>query len=208
MRTSALLRLDGSGGVEAAFTIEEGESVDVMLEWNGEVRPLLTGETQELFDRTADFWERWLSHSRYQGRWREMVHRSALTLKLLVYHPTGALIAAPTTSLPEAIGGARNWDYRYSWLRDAAFTIYSLMTLGFLDEAAAFMEWIQQRCELADPERDLMIMYTVDGRTGITETTLDHLEGYRGSRPVRLGNSAVGQRQLDVYGELMDLTWR
>jgi GH15 family glucan-1,4-alpha-glucosidase len=168
------------------------------------VRPLAPGETEELFTRTSDFWQGWVSQSRYRGRWREMVQRSALVLKLLVYHPTGALVAAPTTSLPEQLGGGRNWDYRYSWLRDAAFTVYALMTLGFLEEAASFMEWVQSRCETATKERDVMIMYTVDGSEDLQETILDHLDGYQGSRPVRIGNSAVGQRQIDVYGELMD----
>ena len=121
-------------------------------------------ETADLFTLTSDFWQGWVSQSRYRGRWRETVQRSALALKLLVYHPTGALVAAPTTSLPEELGGGRNWDYRYSWLRDAAFTVYALMTLGFLEEAASFMEWVQRRCESATKERDVMIMYTVDGR--------------------------------------------
>jgi GH15 family glucan-1,4-alpha-glucosidase len=203
LRTSVALKVEESG-VAATFTLEEGQGVDFELEWNGEVRPLAEGETEELFTRTSDFWQGWVSQSRYRGRWREMVQRSALVLKLLVYHPTGALVAAPTTSLPEQLGGGRNWDYRYSWLRDAAFTVYALMTLGFLEEAASFMEWVQHRCETATRERDVMIMYTVDGGEDIPETVLDHLDGYQGSRPVRIGNNAVGQRQLDVYGELMD----
>lgn len=194
----------GGPGVVAEFALEDGEQVDVVLEWRGEVRPLTDGEVDELFDTTSDYWQRWSATSRYRGRWREVVQRSALTLKLLVYHPTGALVAAPTTSLPEALGGSRNWDYRYAWLRDAAFTTYGLMRLGYLDEAAAFMDWVQRRCEAADAERDVMIMYAVDGSEHIPEQVLDHLEGYRGSRPVRIGNNAVGQRQLDVYGELMD----
>jgi GH15 family glucan-1,4-alpha-glucosidase len=203
LRTNVALKIEESG-VAATFTLEEGDSVDLELEWNGEVRPLAEGETAELFARTSDFWQDWVSQSRYRGRWREMVQRSALVLKLLVYHPTGAMVAAPTTSLPEQLGGSRNWDYRYSWLRDAAFTTYALMRLGFLEEAASFMEWVQHRCEVATKERDVMIMYSVDGSEDLPETILDHLEGYQGSRPVRVGNSAVGQRQIDVYGELMD----
>ncbi len=203
LRCDVALKIEESG-VAATFTLEEGQGVDIELEWNGEVRPLAAGETEELFTRTSDFWQGWVSQSRYRGRWREMVQRSALVLKLLVYHPTGALVAAPTTSLPEQLGGGRNWDYRYSWLRDAAFTVYALMTLGFLEEAASFMEWVQRRCESATAERDVMIMYSIDGSEDIQETILDHLDGYQGSRPVRIGNSAVGQRQLDVYGELMD----
>ena len=203
LRTDVALKIEESG-VAATFTLEEGESVDIELEWNGEVRPLAEGETAELFARTSDFWQNWVSQSRYRGRWREMVQRSALVLKLLVYHPTGAMVAAPTTSLPEQLGGGRNWDYRYSWLRDAAFTIYALMRLGFLEEAASFMDWVQRRCEAATKERDVMIMYSVDGSEEIPETILSHLDGYQGSRPVRIGNSAVGQRQIDVYGELMD----
>ncbi|HYN93924.1 MAG TPA: glycoside hydrolase family 15 protein [Pilimelia sp.] len=203
LRTTVPLKIE-EDGVGATFTVDEGETVDLQLEWNGEVRPLVRGETDQLFVRTSDFWQRWLSQSRYKGRWREQVHRSALALKLLVYHPTGALVAAPTTSLPEELGGVRNWDYRYSWLRDAAFTIFALMTLGFLEEAAAFMDWVQKRCESASLDRDVMIMYSVDGSEDLPETVLDHLEGYRGSRPVRIGNNAVGQRQIDVYGELMD----
>ena len=209
LRTDIPLKIEegpvaGRCGVAATFTVEEGQTVNFHLEWNGEVRPKSFGETNELFTRTQDFWQRWLAQSRYRGRWREQVHRSALALKLLVYHPTGALIAAPTTSLPEEPGGTRNWDYRYAWLRDAAFTTYALMRLGFLEEAGSFMDWIQKRCEAATKERDVMIMYTVDGSADIEEQVLDHLEGYQGARPVRIGNRAVGQLQIDVYGELMD----
>jgi GH15 family glucan-1,4-alpha-glucosidase len=203
LRTPVPLKKE-ENGVAASFTLEEGETVSFELEWNGEVRPQREEETEELFTRTQEFWQDWISQSRYRGRWREMVHRSALALKLLVYHPTGALVAAPTTSLPEEPGGTRNWDYRYAWLRDAAFTVYALMRLGFLEEASSFMDWIQQRCETATKERDLMIIYTVDGSEELTEQTLDHLAGYQGAKPVRIGNGAVGQRQLDVYGELMD----
>jgi GH15 family glucan-1,4-alpha-glucosidase len=203
LRTAIALKPEADG-VGATFTLDEGETVDFELEWQGEIRPLVPGETDRLFEKTSDFWQDWVGQSRYTGRWREMVHRSALALKLLVYHPTGALVAAPTTSLPEELGGVRNWDYRYSWLRDAAFTIYSLMQLGFLEESAAFMDWLQKRCEQASLERDVMIMYSVAGDEHIPEIVLEHLEGYRGSNPVRIGNNAVGQRQIDVYGELMD----
>ncbi|HKG49771.1 MAG TPA: glycoside hydrolase family 15 protein [Actinomycetales bacterium] len=203
LRTDVPLTVDDAG-VVARFSLDEGESVDFALEWNGELRPTPPGEVDELLERTHEFWQRWLGQSRYRGRWREQVNRSALALKLLVYHPTGALVAAPTTSLPEQLRGGRNWDYRFSWLRDAAFTVYALMNLGFLEEAAAFMDWLQKRCETASDQRDLMIMYAVDGSEDTPEVVLDHLDGYRGSRPVRIGNNAVGQRQIDVYGELMD----
>jgi GH15 family glucan-1,4-alpha-glucosidase len=203
LRTTVGLKVEESG-VAATFTLEEGETADFHLEWNGDVHPIADGETRKLFSKTQDFWRNWVGQCRYTGRWREVVQRSALALKLLVYHPTGALIAAPTTSLPEEPGGSRNWDYRYVWLRDASFTVYSLMRLGFLEEAASFMDWLQQRCETASAERDVSIMYTVDGRDHIREETLDHLEGYNGARPVRVGNGAAGQLQIDVYGEIMD----
>lgn len=203
LRSDMPLTVEGTG-VTARFTLEDGETANIELEWNGEVRPLQRGEIDTLYERTCDFWQGWLGQSRYRGRWREHVQRSALALKLLVFHPSGALVAAPTTSLPEAVGGGRNWDYRYAWLRDAAFTVFALMNLGFMEEAAAFMEWLQKRCETASVERDVSIMYAVDGSEHISETILEHLEGYRGSRPVRIGNNAVGQRQIDVYGELMD----
>ena len=158
------------------------------------------------FDATVAFWRGWLRRSRYSGRWREMVHRSALTLKLLTYAPTGAIVAAPTTSLPETLGGSRNWDYRYTWMRDAAFTLYALLRLGFTDEAGAFLEWLEGRIRQAGDRESgpLQIMYGIDGREDLTEEQLLHLEGYMGSAPVRIGNGAATQLQLDVYGELMD----
>ena len=156
------------------------------------------------FKETMNFWRGWVRKSSYKGRWREMVNRSALTLKLLTYAPTGAVVAAPTFGLPEEIGGGRNWDYRFTWIRDASFTVYGLMRLGYTEEAAAFMSWIEDRCHDCSPDGALQIMYGLDGRRELIEETLPHWEGYAGSSPVRIGNGAAGQLQLDIYGELMD----
>jgi GH15 family glucan-1,4-alpha-glucosidase len=166
----------------------------------------LPEELQDLADETAAFWRRWLHRSTYVGRWREMVARSAMTLKLMTYAPTGAVVAAPTAGLPEQAGGERNWDYRYTWVRDGSFSMYALLGLGYLDEAAAFGAWLRDRAEeyQGDGGRPLKIMYRVDGSSDLTEETLEHFEGWRGSRPVRIGNGAADQLQLDIYGEAMD----
>jgi GH15 family glucan-1,4-alpha-glucosidase len=196
-------------GVHSEFALQAGESVTFVLEQVARdyvPREYSERETREAYERTIDYWRRWLAQSRYRGRWREMVHRSALTLKLLTYEPTGAIVAAPTTSLPELIGGERNWDYRYTWIRDAAFSLYGLLRLGFTEEAGAFMSWLTDRFrEGVDTSGDpLQTMYGIDGGRELPEETLDHLEGYRGSAPVRIGNAAAGQLQLDIYGELID----
>ena len=169
--------------------------------------PYSDAEIAAEFDATVAFWRRWLGRSRYSGRWREMVHRSALTLKLLTYAPTGAIVAAPTTSLPEQLGGARNWDYRYTWIRDAAFTLYALLRLGFTEEAGAFMGWLRgalpPRSRAARRARCRSCTAST-GATTCPRRSSRTCEGYMGSAPVRIGNGAATQLQLDIYGELMD----
>ena len=172
--------------------------------------PLSRDAEFALFRQTTDYWRHWLDGCTYTGRWRESVRRSALLLKLLTFEPTGAIVAAPTTSLPEHVGGHRNWDYRYSWIRDAAFTLYGLLRIGFTDEVRSFIGWLRDRCEAGivdDPNGPLQIVYGIDGRRTLDEFTLDHLEGYRQSAPVRVGNGAAGQLQLDIYGELIDAVY-
>ena len=194
-----------SGHVTAGFRLRSGERATFVF---GGVRA--PGEQPEMefveqrFHETARFWRGWIAKSKYKGRWREMVNRSALMLKLLISQEHGSLIAAPTFSLPEQIGGPRNWDYRFTWLRDATFTLYALIRLGFVEEAEAFIEWLKGRLG-DDAERGpLQVMYGIDGRQKLDELTLDHLTGYENSKPVRIGNAAYQQLQLDIYGEMMD----
>jgi GH15 family glucan-1,4-alpha-glucosidase len=207
LESAVPMERDGTG-VSAEFTLDEGQTEVFVLRETDESSncpsPISVGEATALFRATVEYWRRWVGKCTYRGRWREVVQRSALALKLMTYQPTGAIVAAPTCSLPEDPQGARNWDYRFTWIRDAAFTLYGLMRIGFTDEAAQFMHWLEARCSDMNEDGSLQIVYGVDGRKELTEETLDHLEGYMGSRPVRVGNAAYGQLQLDIYGELMD----
>jgi GH15 family glucan-1,4-alpha-glucosidase len=208
LSTQAPLAIEGSR-VAGEIKVEPDERLTFVLENDdGDIRPrgYSEEEARRLFVETVEFWRRWLHQCRYVGRWREVVHRSALALKLLTYQPTGAIVAAATTSLPEQLGGERNWDYRYTWIRDASFSLYALLRLGFTEEAAAFGSWLSDRFRerMEGESGPLQIMYGIDGNPDLREFTLDHFEGYRGSAPVRVGNAASDQLQLDIYGELID----
>lgn len=196
-------------GVVADVTLHEGESTTLLLRDidpdEGCAPTLSPDEAERAFRDTVQFWRDWLDQCTYTGRWREEVYRSALVLKLLTYEPTSAIVAAPTCSLPEDIGGTRNWDYRYTWIRDAAFTLYAFLRIGFTEEARNFIDFLSSLVEqTTTSEGPLQIMYGINGETELTEESLDHLEGYRGAAPVRIGNGAYDQRQLDIYGELID----
>jgi len=203
------LEPDGRGGVTATFVVEEGKSRVFTLRdheaHSHAPNPSSAEEVERVFQQTVKFWQHWISGCTYRGRWRELVERSALALKLLTFEPTGAIVAAPTTSLPEVIGGVRNWDYRYTWLRDAAFTVYAFLRIGFTAEAASFVDWIQN-CADIHPHtgKRLPAVFTIHGHSRLPEETLDHWEGYRQSKPVRIGNEAVEQCQNDIYGEVFD----
>lgn len=207
--------LHGVGGdavdgddVDTTITLSAGERRLLAFETEptGEPRELGRARGNRLFRDTVAFWRDWLSRSTYTGRWREAVERSAMVLKLLQYAPTGALVAAPTAALPEQLGGVRNWDYRYTWIRDASFSVSSLLSLGYTEEAIAFMLWVGDRVveQVGEDSGPLKIMYRIDGSSDLEELTLDHFEGYAGSTPVHVGNGAADQLQLDIYGEALE----
>jgi len=200
------IEIDGRG-VRITAILSAGDVGGVVMETapTGPPKAYTPEGIQRLFDETRDYWRDWLAGSTYRGRWREQVERSALTLKLMTYAPTGALVAAPTTALPEQIGGERNWDYRFTWIRDASLSVHALLGLGFVDEARSFLSWLDDRIrDSHERGRQLQIMYRIDGSPELSEVNLDHLNGYRGSRPVRIGNGAMDQLQLDIYGEAMN----
>lgn len=224
---------EDSGKLSETVTLKEGETAVltfICYPTTQTVSPFqFIKDPIAQYDRTNKFWQSWIAKCTYRGRWREMVNRSALALKLLTFQPTGAIVAAPTTSLPEGIGGTRNWDYRYTWIRDASFTIYSLMRIGYHEEASAFLSWLEARCdemntvargkfnifawfenrteETTPLSAPLNLMYGIRGEHILPEIELDHLEGYQGSKPVRIGNAAYSQLQLDIYGELIDAVY-
>lgn len=197
--------------VTADFELASGQTalfVLEMLQDGDDVTADTMSRTDALFDATIAFWRDWISTSSYTGRWREMVHRSAITLKLLTHEPTGAIVAAPTMSLPAPVGGSRNWDYRYVWIRDAGFSLYALLRLGYVNEASDFIRWLSERMGQRDGDDDrrlgpLRVLYDIDGNLP-EEHELDHLSGHRHSKPVRVGNAAARQLQLDIYGEIID----
>ncbi len=198
------------GAIETTLTLGERDFAGTVLETQADGPPRIVppAEKLELFEKTRDFWRSWIGRCQYRGRWREMIERSAITLKLMTYAPTGALVAAPTAGLPEQIGGERNWDYRYTWVRDASFSVHALLGLGYTTEAEAFMHWLRGRAQDAhEAGTRIQIMYRIDGSSDLSEEVLDHLEGYRGSRPVRIGNGASDQLQLDIFGEALDAAY-
>ncbi len=203
----ARVRTDG-GDVHATLELAAGEMRGIVLESAPETAPreIRVAEIRGLFDDTVRFWRSWVAGSTYTGRWREALQRSAITLKLMTYAPTGGLVAAPTAALPEQVGGERNWDYRYTWVRDASFSVHALLRLGMTEEAGRFAGWLGDRVRerIGSDSGPLNIMYRIDGSSDLKEETLDHWSGYRGSTPVHIGNGAAEQLQLDIYGEALD----
>jgi GH15 family glucan-1,4-alpha-glucosidase len=204
LRASVPLQV-ANGEAFSEFKLRTGQSAWFVLE---EAASESSAPDQEwisgAFKETMNYWTAWIGRSKYRGRWREMVNRSALTLKLLTSQRHGAIVAAPTFGLPESVGGARNWDYRYTWIRDTSFALSALLRLGYMEEARSLMGWMEQRCRELKPGKPLQVMYRIDGSRDLPEKILENLEGYKQSRPVRIGNGASGQLQLDVYGEFMN----
>ena len=207
LRTPVPLRIE-KGAAIGQFTLRAGEFADFVLQDakpSGHITTELAHWCSQTYDSTVKYWRQWVRLSKYRGHWSaDSVHRSAMTLKLLTSRRNGSIVAAGTFGLPEGIGGERNWDYRFTWIRDSSFTLYALLRLGYTDEARDFMRWIEARCGELNPDGSLQIMYGIDGRHELPESTLPHFEGYRKSSPVRIGNAAYSQLQLDIYGELMD----
>jgi GH15 family glucan-1,4-alpha-glucosidase len=197
-KNGAVIEFDLMQGQQCTFVLTCVHGTPERSPWVAEK------EADDLFISTVTYWRKWISKNRYRGRWREMVDRSAFTLKLLTFQPTGAIIAAATTSLPEEIGGTRNWDYRYTWVRNSAFSIYALLKIGFVDEAAQFISFIENRCQELEEGNSLQSIYGIDGRHVLEERTLQNLNGYMGSKPVRIGNNRYQRQQLDIHGPLMD----
>ena len=189
--------------VTSSFTLTEGECSCIILNAKGsgeEIKESLSDYVNDSYQQTIKYWQNWLASCTYNGRWREEVNRSALALKLLFSRQYGSIVAAATFSLPETIGGERNWDYRFTWIRDAAFSMHAFLELGFMEEAKAFLEWVRKQ----STDKELQLMFAVDGKTDLKEYELNYLEGYKCSRPVRTGNAAHKQMQMDIYGELLE----
>ncbi|MCB1119482.1 MAG: glycoside hydrolase family 15 protein, partial [Chlamydiia bacterium] len=208
MRLMGTVAMRGEGqDVVSRFVLKPDEKADFIFEQMCGQR-VSHSDSTDFIDRslegTIQYWKQWVARSQYRGRWQEVVNRSALVLKLMTSRKHGSMVAAPTFSFPELVGGDKNWDYRFNWVRDAAFSLYALIRLGYTEEAHSFMNWFQEECYDLSYPGFLRLMYRLDGSLEMTETTLDHFEGYRQSGPVRIGNAAFDQKQLDIYGELMD----
>jgi GH15 family glucan-1,4-alpha-glucosidase len=207
--SSVPLQVNGTD-VVAEFTLGPAQTADFLLEHiekdHSGVQDFEKFVTESLF-ATVNYWKNWIGQSTYTGRWRDMVNRSALVLKLLTSHKYGSMVAAPTFSLPESVGGGRNFDYRFTWIRDASFSMYALIRLGYTKEARGFMNWVERLCQDIKGQNRLGIMYSIDGHRQLEERELPHFEGYKQSAPVRIGNDAYAQLQLDIYGELLDAVY-
>jgi GH15 family glucan-1,4-alpha-glucosidase len=210
LKSSVALQAENDA-ITAEFKLAPNQICDFLLEYidkndKREEEDFKTFVTKSLFE-TVNYWKDWVAQSNYNGRWMEVVNRSALVLKLLSSHQYGSIIAAPTFSIPESIGAKRNWDYRYTWIRDASFTVYTLLRLGYGKEAGNFINWVEKRCKDIKENTRLGIMYSINGERQVQEKILTNFEGYKKSEPVRIGNDAYRQLQLDIYGELMDAVY-